>query len=384
MRFFRPRNDPMKMLLLRFSIFYFCVFGSFETLSGNEKQYTIRKIRQLAEMLPLQKMPRKDTIMAVPSLIPNKDLVFDFNSKGELEHLGVSLFSKEMKDMLDSKICNFLERILLELLLQGDREGICFKLKEYRMQMYMDGQDYVQKNLWTFSDWLKNMQMPVSFAFRHEEKRASAVWMFGTHSLQLDFPLYRELIEGTDKKESDMELYNRIQGISFMEIDCEDEVVNEKLLQKKNNVYVLPGMKFKIKELSSDRYYMKRGNSIELIFHPDFPEYSLSNLFLSCTHGKNVTLQLKHRQYGRFIPEISIPLVNFLDFLKDDFILTCHTGYDKRGDLETVVVMNHRALNYVHLLRVRVDKEKLFQSNLVLKGDFYSNIPQHYIKTLLK
>ena len=374
----------MKMLVLGISIFSFCLFGSVNTFLGNGEKYANRKIKILAEMLPLQKLPGQDTVMAVPSLIPHKDLIFDYNGKGELEHLGFSLFSQEMKDMLDSKICNFLERVLLELFLEGDREGVCFKLKEYRMQMYMDGQDYAQKNLGSLLDCLKNMQMPVNFIFRHEEKVAYAVWTFGTHSLQLDFPLYRELIEGTDKKESDMELYNRIQGISFMEINYEDEVVDEKLLQKKNNVYVLPGMKFKIKGLSSDRYYIKRNNKVELIFHPDFPEYSLSNLFLSCTHSKNVTLQLKHRQYGRFIPEISIPLVNFLDFLKDDFTLTCHTGYDKRGDLETIVVMNHKALNYVHMLRVFVSKEQLFQPDLILKGDFYSNIPQHYIKTLLK
>ena len=65
-------------------------------------------------------------------------------------------------------------------------------------------------------------------------------------------------------------------------------------------------------------------------------------------------------------------------------MLNCHTGYDKRGNLQTLIVMNHKSLNYVHLLRVSVSKEKLFKPGLILEGDFYSNIPQHYIKTLLK
>jgi hypothetical protein len=36
------------------------------------------------------------------------------------------------------------------------------------------------------------------------------------------------------------------------------------------------------------------------------------------------------------------------------------------------------------MLRVRIRKEDLFGANPVLKGDFYTNIPQYYIKTLLK
>ena len=374
----------MKKLLMLFLFLHLCFLGSASSLSRKGEQYVSRKIQQMVEMLQLHTLPGKDTIMAIPSLLPKKDLIFVYNGRGELEHLGFSLFSKEVKDMLDYKICNFLERILLELLLQGDREGIRFKLKEYHMQMYMDGVDYTQKNLWTLSDLFNSMEMPVNFVFRHDVGKASAIWSFGTHSLQLDFPLYRELIEGTDKKESDMELYDRIQGVSFMNMDCDDEDVNVDLLQNKNDIYVLPGISFGIKGLSSDRYYIKCNKGFELIFDQKYPEYSLNNLFFSCTRSKNVTLHLKHRQYGRFTPEISIPLVNFLEFLKKDFMLNCHTGYDKRGNLQTLIVMNHKSLNYVHLLRVSVSKEKLFKPGLILEGDFYSNIPQHYIKTLLK
>ena len=174
----------MKKLLISFLLFYLCFSGSASSLSRNKEQYVSRKIQQMAEMLQLHTLPGKDTLMVVPSLVPNKDVIFAYNGKGELEHLGFSLFSKEVKDMLDRKICNFLERILLELLLQGDREGICFKLKEYHMQMYMDGVDYMQKNLWTLSHLLKNMEMPVNFVFKHEAGKASALWYFGTHSLQ--------------------------------------------------------------------------------------------------------------------------------------------------------------------------------------------------------
>lgn len=376
-------------LLLLTILISFCVASlGFVYTSKGEVLYANRKIKYLAEVLTLEQgilLPEKDTIMVIPSLNTSKAVAFLYNKNKELSHLGVSLFSFETKNMLDNKICNFLERFFLELLLEGDKEGICFKLKEYHANLWIDGQDYTKSNVWTLTDILNKMEMPVNFSMKHKDGRANAVWTFGTHKLLLDFPLYRELIEGTDKKESDYELYNQIQGAAFKKVVIEKENVDERLLTRKtNNVYVLFGEKYRIEELSSDKYYMKKNSEFLPVFHVDYPEYSLNNLFLTYAHGQNVTLKLTHRQYGHFTPEISIPLVNFLDFLREDFILTCHTGYNKKGQLETIVVMNHNTLDFIHLLRVHVSKEDLFKPDLVLQGDFYTNIPQHYIKTLLK
>ena len=57
---------------------------------------------------------------------------------------------------------------------------------------------------------------------------------------------------------------------------------------------------------------------------------------------------------------------------------------NKQGNLEAIVVFNHKKLNYIHLLRVETDKSQLFVKASVLKADFYSNIPQHSIKSLLQ
>lgn len=373
------------LLLIVFISFCMASLG-YGYKASEEVLYANQKMRYLSETLSLKhKMPEKDTVMMVPSLISNKALIFRYNEKKELSHLGISLFSDETKEMLDKKICDFLERILLELLLQKNKDGVCFKLNEYHIKMWINGQDYEKNNLWTLTNILNEMQMPVSFGLRHQEGRANAIWSFGVHKLQLDFPLYRDLIEGTDKKESDYELYNQLQGAAFLKVNLEDEKVDEcSLVKNMDGIYVLPGEQYRIKALSSDRYYLKQGNEFKPVFHIDYPVHSLNNLFLTYSCGRDVTLKIMHRQYGHFTPEISIPLVNFLDFLRKDFIITCHTGYNKRKEFETIVVMNHKNLGYIHMLRVRVNKDDLFKPNAILKGDFYSNIPQHYIKTLLK
>ena len=379
----------MKGILLLLAILIsFCVASlGFVYTSKGEVLYANQKIKYLAETLSFSQgtIPDRDTIMVIPSLNTDKAVAFHYNVNNELSHLGISLFSNETKNILDSKICDFLERFFLELLLQGDKEGVCFKLKEYHTKLWIDGQDYAKSNMWTLTNILNEMEMPVNFGMKHKDGRANAVWTFGTLKVLLDFPLYRELIEGTDKKESDHELYTQIQGVAFKKVILEDENVEKHLLTKKtNDIYVLSGIKYRINELSSDKYYIKKGNDYLPVFHADYPEYSLNNLFLTYTNGNHVTLKLTHRQYGHFTPEISMPLINFLDFMQKDFTLTCHTGYNKKGQLETILVMNHNTLDYIHLLRVHVRKDDLFKPNLVLQGDFYSNIPQHYIKTLLK
>lgn len=379
----------MNVMRFRWTIFFVLLLASIMSAiacnADEEQQYVSRKVKSLVDALPLKQIPLKDTIVEVPVLIKNKSLIFQYNGRGELFHVGISLFTEETKDMLERNICNFLERFFLEMLLQDDKAGICFKLEEYHVQMWLDGQDYAKNNLWSLTNFLEMMEMPVNFSMAHNKGFAQAKWSFNGHSLHLRFPLYRELITGTDKKESDEELYNQLQGVAFNEVHLENENVTEQnLVNIGQGIYVRPGETFQIKSLTSDSYYVKEKELFVPLFDERFPEYSMTNLFQTYTHGLGKTLLLTHRKYGRFTPEISMPLVNFLDFFRKEFVLTCHTGYNKKGNLETIVVFNHKTLNYIHLMRVRSDKQQLFEPETLLKGDFYSNIPQHYIKTLFK
>lgn len=229
------------------------------------------------------------------------------------------------------------------------------------------------------------MDMPVNFSLKCEEKTANAVWIYNSNTFNICFPLYRELIDGSDKKESDEILYNDLYNARLESIKpIDDEVSLENLEEFKDGIYVRKGTVFLIPDLTSNVYYVEKGKSFEPLYSLEYPEISMNNLFLTDIHGEGKILALTHRSYGYFTPEITMPLLNFLNFFKDDFETLCHTRYNKKGNLETIIVLNHKKLNYIHLLRVVSDKESLFSSNTVFKADFYSNIPQHYIKTLLK
>ena len=363
--------------------FLFC--GS---ISGNEiddSQFVSRKLRQLAEQLPISEIPFSDTIVACPQLIEGKSVVLLYNDKHQVCHLGLSLFSEATKQILDVNICNFLERFFLELLLQKDAASVERKLQEYNIVMYVDGQKIVAKNAATFQRALKQMEMPVNFSLRQKGNQAEAVWKFSSHALSVTFPLYRELIDGMDKVESDDELFHQLQVAVLNHVSVTDEPVSGSgLVADGNGLYVDKGEVFLIPALTANKYYVKKGKEYVPVFQKQYPEYSLNNLFLTYANGEGKILQITHRKYGYFTPEISIPLLNFLMCFKKDFTTVCHTGMNKQGKLETVVVFNHKKLNYLHLLRVETDEKQLFAKSPVFKADFYSNIPQHSIKSLLQ
>lgn len=375
-----------KVLILIFFMSTFVNSFSFNSRKNQSLRFTTRNLENIAGNLELNcKFPESDTIILSPNILKNKGIVFRFNKNGDVNHIGVSLFSEETKQLMDVGICNFLERFLLQLVLINNNSDVVHKLQEFNVSLYMNGKLFSEKSNYSISHYIESIDMPVNFSLKCEEKTANAVWLYDSNTFNISFPLYRELIDGSDKKESDEILYNDLHNARSESIKpYNDKVSFENLEKYKDEIYVRKGEIFLIPDLTSNVYYIKKEQSFEPLYSSEYPEISMNNLFLTYMHGKDMTLSLTHRSYGYFTPEITMPLLNFLIFFKNDFETLCHTRYNNKGNLETILVLNHKKLNYIHLLRVISNKENLFSPNPIFKADFYSNIPQHYIKTLLK
>lgn len=375
-----------RVFILIFFMFSFVNSFGFNSIKNQSLKFTTRNLESIAGNLELDcKFPESDTIIICPNVLKNKGIVFGFNRNGDVNHIGISLFSEETKQLMDIGICNFLERFLLQLVLIKDNVDVVRKLNEFNVSLYINGKLFSDENNNSISDYIESIDMPVNFSLKCEEKTANAVWLYDSNTFNICFPLYRELIDGSDKKESDEMLYNDLHNARSVSIKpLDDKVSLEELERYKDGIYIRKGSIFLIPDLTSNVYYVRKGDSFEPLYSSEYPELSMNNLFLTYIHGEDKTLSLTHRSYGYFTPEITMPLLNFLDFFKDDFETLCHTRYNDKGNLETIIVLNHKKLNYIHLLRVVSDKKNLFSSNPIFKADFYSNIPQHYIKTLLK
>lgn len=355
-------------------------------LGGEEGtvRFTNRKLSQLSELMPGMNWPGHDTIMGYELLPANKSIVIRYNRRQEIEHLGISLFSLETKRMLDESICNFLERTFLELVLLKTNEDVKRKLTEYHIRLRYNGSDIGEAGFTSMYHVLQELTMPVNFTIKYEDKYGSASWNLNRQKhLSLLFPMSKELIDGMDKKESDSQLYDRLAQAPGIPHSCEDEPVRSEDLEKRGkDLYVKKGSYFMIPSLTSDAYYRKEGTSFVPLFSAEMPDKSLSTLFHTYANGNDKKLLITHRQYGFFTPEIDLPLNDFLAMFEQDFDIFSATNQNKKGEWETVVVIRHKVLNYIHLLRVKTAGDQLRESPLVLKADFYSNIPQHYIKSL--
>ena len=221
----------MRRIIVIFCLCMGFIGGANANTGLSNEKFVSRKIKLLAELLPMQQMPENDTIMNVPQVIKNKSLIFTFNNRGEISHIGISLFSDATKFLLDKSICNFLERFLLELMLQENNQAVERKLAEYHVTLLFDGKAFGKGNMLSLGNILEQMDMPVKFALRHQDKRAEASWRFGRHTLNMSFPLYRELIDGTDKKESDDNVYHQLQSAAFDTVTLKDEPVDGRNLQ---------------------------------------------------------------------------------------------------------------------------------------------------------
>ena len=361
-----------------------CGVGVCYAKSGFLQKTSNRKLSQLVEMMSGVNLPLKDTIMKCRLLPPNKSLVVRYNGKQQIVHLGVSLFSQETKVMLDKSVCDFLERFFLELVLQETHEDVKRKLIEYHVRLQYNGGDFGTGWFFSIYKMLENLTMPVGFNLRYEKKYGLASWVLKDDiKLTMKFPMSAELINGMDKKEADTELYDRLVQLKASKDAFHDDLVRvNELLPYTADVYVKKGAYFLIPSLNSDVYYLKTGWKFLPLFSSKMPEKSLQTLFQTYGNGKDVFLLLTHRQYGHFTPEIVLPLNNFLAMFEHDFDIFTGTKRRKNGEIETLVVIHHRTLNYIHLLRVRNRESDIERRPLQMKADFYSNIPQHYIKSL--
>ncbi|MDR0725106.1 MAG: hypothetical protein LBF59_03735 [Prevotellaceae bacterium] len=350
--------------------------------------YSSLKLAEIGEYVPKSCLPAKDSIFDCPAVIKGKSLVVKYNNKNEVSHLGLSLFSQEIKEMINFSVCSFIERFLLELIQQKTGSGIAKKLKEHDITLEetkLTGSDGLSPA--TLLSVLQKMQEPTHFTLHHSDKKYAAVWKFkDDETLTMTFPVSRELIFGTNKKESD-EALSELLSTSY----CSEK-------QKKATVFVADDMKAnpynnRIFEYKSDFFILSKLNSdiccfrdgkgeFYPVYNADYPDISLKNLFLLPQMNTSLQLHIKHHQYSNFTPEFEMNLTDFICFFQAESNIYCHVETSEQDILKVYVIIHSAKFNYIHMLYAKTDVNTVFKPHGIIQAEFYSNIPQHNIKNL--
>jgi hypothetical protein len=357
------------------------------TVGVEAQTYSTRKLEEIGADFSKDCLPAGDSIFYCPKILSGKPFVVGYNARHEVEHLGVSLFGSETKELFGLPICRFIERMMLELALQKTTVNALATLKDYRVGLKKNGVEYGRSDFTSIRRLLNAMGDSARFTIV-KSRDYTAVWEYGKDSVSLSFPAVRELVFGTDKKEAD-EALNRLLLVGDGSVVCssvaaeEVETSDEGLVAGyKKKVFVRKGKFFLSKYLTGDTYFVRSGEKYGLLVSEDYPFESLSNILIYHLDTGGVKLDMTHRMYGFSSPKLEIELKDFMCFFRNDFDFYVAPSDGGDGMLKLIVVLHNTDFNYSHLLLITAPTDAVFRDRGVLQADFYSNVPEQSIKDL--
>ena len=371
----------MRIVLIISAIHLMILHSAF----GQNVEFSLKKLEEIASKLPSKYLVKRDTIMPCPDICRNKSIVVGLNEKRQVSHFGISLFSKETKEIINRPVCDFVERLLLELALTKDKNSVIAMLDRNKIILRRNGVIFGEGFVNSIDAILQEIDVPVQFMLIKDEDSYTVVWEYGDDDmLAINFPLNRELILGANKKESDNLLYDLLKDNNCMNVaEIKERMFEDGTLTSTDDtVFICKGDTFMFKGINTDSYYQKTDNGFKLIYDKKFPKESLSNLILGYDANKTLKILVKHSMYGNFSPEYEMKFIDFMCFFKNDFDIYAASYLKEPGELKSTIVFQNRQYNYINLLIINTSDESIFDKNGVMTASFYSNIPQHNIKSL--
>ncbi len=319
-----------------------------------------------------------DTTLMLTHVSKSKPITIEWGNSHPT-HIGISLFSPQMKDMINHEICNFVERLFLELSLFPSKEEAALYLRRHKISLTRNNESYGTSSFTDIRKSIEDITQPSLFNVNNIEGIFTVTLEYGVfNNIRVSFPASRELIYGIDKKESDFDVNTRLQSKNKQK-KLAKKFRTADLIRYKNGISKLPGNMFMINRLRNDAYYLNK--SLTPVFSAKLPQESITNLMQGIV-DTDIRLEVKHRMYGNFTPDFIIGLNELFNAFSVGFNI--YTGSQELDDgrIQCITIFHNQLYNYLHMLIVSAEKEQYFNSDAVLDADFFSNIPQHYIKNL--
>jgi len=193
-----------------------------------------------------------------------------------------------------------------------------------------------------------------------------------------------ELLSDMDKKERDERLAAQLSihraktEASQLHIPACDSV-SLQLFQ--DSVYVCRGRSYIIPQMNSSLYYLKTGDTAELVFSLAWASQTFSNVMLTSADRHDYTFRITHRQYGWTVSRYDMKSSDFYDYFSNDYDRYFGIESLERDTLSGVLILADRSTASIHIARVSVSLWDLINGG-VMEMTLDSNIPQHNIETL--
>ena len=356
----------------------------FHTL--NAQNFATRQLEYLYGMMSCH-LPQQSDTFYCPK-ISSLPLLIEYDPLGKVCHLGVAIFSETTKELVGRPVCNFQERLFLEVFLQSNEAKARKLLDEYKV-VWNDG-------YYGSTSFFKSLEYFLSYASKEatdyiltkDSLTWVSSWSDSTRFFNLSFFSNYDLILGMDKKEAEAWFAEKLRdfncelpAVSPLSVETED------LAQLNRSVYVKRD-KYLFSQYINRNLYFSRDTitySLNLLYDRKLPEETIANLFNHPDQqAEGLNLHIKQIVYGGESQTITMKLSDFQCFMGDNY--ETFVGIEKctTDTTEFTVIYQSKFYNCWHLLFVQTMPQTLFDKSDALNATLYTFIPNHNIKNLYK
>lgn len=275
--------------------------------------------------------------------------------KQTIDHIGLQLFSAEVRKMSSSPIFDFLERYFLQLKYPP-------VVKTASTMMRDDGFRFIEGTMTSINE----IRTSDDFSFANDNRRYTATWKRnGRVFLSVSFPVEYELISGENKIEAEDNLYSDILKAPLVSVSSDDSLRNDHYI---NSCF-------------SNRLYYQNGKLIATGKHP---AETASNMMLSTGVADHYNINVTQVSYGFRKKVFQVPLRQWISF--------CHNSgcqlyfgiehISDGGDVSAVVIAVNQLENYNHVLTVTIPSAAISRHQALLEGRLYPYVPTHNVMNM--
>ncbi len=269
-----------------------------------------------------------------------------------IDHIGLYLFTEELRQMDKSPILDFLERYFLQLKYPP-------QIKTTQNMIRDDQFKFLNGNL----ESVDNILLTDDFSFNYDNHRYQATWSRNDLTLlSVSFPVEYELISGENKIEAEDNLAGDIRNTEV--------VVPEGKPVVKNSHY--------LSEVITNRLYLSKG---KLVASSNHPAETVANMMLSLQAEGDYQISVTQLSYGFKKTVFEVPLKQWIAFCQGQGC-ELYFGIEKmaeNGTIDCVVMAVNTAENYNHVMTVQVPSELLEAKGGKMEARLYPYVPTHNV-----
>ena len=316
----------------------------------------------------------------VAELSKDKPIIVQRKADGEITHIGISFFNRDVMAKHPSPIYHFIERYFLELLLLPTEEDIKTKLRLERVELTSE----VYK-MTPYKTGIRNVIAGVSpelsvYITSNNHRYTVSCIEDNRILAKISFPVRYELITGDTKLEAENSFYPEMllhkQG-EYQPLTAID------LSDYKDNYYLYNEDYYVMEDITATSYYNKVGEEFVPLFTSEMLTESVYNLF-NAGYDWKVEAEVSQSLYGGKSNSFEVPLAKLIDYMKANkcSIYTGIRKYDK-SIVEGVAMAANMELGYQHMMTFSFDK-RLFDNpkDYKVKIKMYCFVPIHNISSL--